>query len=66
MAWRPVERRRWSLALPFAKDLAGWGSPPDQTMPEGARAAFQEYRALRAKVTGWHAATSDRRAELAN
>eukprot|EP00969_Alexandrium_andersonii_P000835 36651-Alexandrium_andersonii.AAC.1 len=44
--------RRWSLALPLAKDLTGWGAPSDQTMSESARATFRAYRALRAKVTG--------------
>eukprot|EP00969_Alexandrium_andersonii_P216902 9580680-Alexandrium_andersonii.AAC.1 len=62
---RDLDWRR-SLVLPLAKDLAGWGAPPDQTISESAQAAFQAYRALHAKVTGWYAATSDRRAELAN
>eukprot|EP00969_Alexandrium_andersonii_P194826 8606060-Alexandrium_andersonii.AAC.1 len=44
--------RRWSLAPPLAKDAAGRGAPSDQTMSESAQAAFQAYRALRAKVTG--------------
>eukprot|EP00969_Alexandrium_andersonii_P265609 11737828-Alexandrium_andersonii.AAC.1 len=44
--------RRWSLALPLAKDLTGWGAPTDRTMSEGARETFRAYRALRAKVTG--------------
>ena len=58
--------RRWSLAVPLEKDLQAFQVLDFEPVSEYARKLFREYRDLRAKVSGWYAATSTRRAELAN
>ena len=58
--------RRWSLAVPLEKELQAFQVLDFEPVSEYARKLFREYRDLRAKVTGWYAATSMRRAELAN
>jgi len=58
--------RRWSLAVPLEKELQAFQVLDFEPVSEYARKLFREYRDLRAKVSGWYAATSTRRAELAN
>ena len=58
--------RRWSLAMPLEKELQPLELNEFEPVSGYAKEAFKAYGELRAKVTGWHAATSDKRAELAN
>ncbi|MCP4895732.1 MAG: transposase family protein, partial [bacterium] len=58
--------RRWSLALPLEKELAPFAVHDYEPLDSYAKGLFRAYREMRAKVVGWQAATSEKRAELAN
>ena len=58
--------RRWSLAVPLEKDFMPMEMNTFEQVSDFTRALFENYRELRAKVTGWYAATSAERARLAN
>ena len=58
--------RRWSFAIPLGRELTPFVTHDYETMNEYARGMFRAYRDMRARVIGWHAASSAKRAELAN
>ena len=58
--------RRWSLAVPLEKELAPFELNEYEPVSRYVAETFRTYGQLRAKVTGWYAATSEKRAELAN
>ena len=58
--------RRWSTALPLEKELQPFRVSEFEPISESLKKVFEEYRAIKAKVVGWYAATSAKRAELAN
>ena len=58
--------RRWSSALPLETELQPFEVMEFEPMAESVKKAFESYRVIRTKITGWYAATSERRAELAN
>ena len=57
---------RWSSALQLEKELQPFEVMEFEPMADSVKKAFEAYRAFRTKITGWYAATSERRAELAN
>ena len=57
--------RRWSLSVPLGKELRPLQLTEYELVTEYAKEAFKAYAELRTKVTGWYAATSEKRAELA-
>ena len=58
--------RRWSTALPLEKELQPFQVSEFEPVSESLRKVFEEYRIIKAKVVGWYASTSAKRAELAN
>jgi hypothetical protein len=58
--------RRWSTALPLEKELQPFQIHEFEPMNVSLKRVFEEYRTVKAKVVGWYAATSAKRAELAN
>ena len=58
--------RRWSTALPLEKELQPFQISEFEPVNESLRKVFEEYRIIKAKVVGWYASTSAKRAELAN
>jgi len=58
--------RRWSAALPIAKELQPFQVLDFEPVSEYAKDLFAQYRTLKAKVVGWYAETSEKRATLAN
>jgi hypothetical protein len=58
--------RRWSCAIPLEKELQPFQVLDFEPVTEHAKNLFKTYREIRAKVLGWYAATSEKRAELAN
>ena len=58
--------RQWSLAMPLERELQPFQVLDFEPVSEYARNLFRAYRDMRAKVSGWYAATSEKRAELAN
>lgn len=58
--------RRWSLAVPLEKELQPFQVAEFEPITDYARNLFAAYREVRAKAVGWYAASSQKRADLAN
>ena len=58
--------RRWSSSIPLEKELQPFQVQEFEPVSEHVKKLFQSYRVIRTKIVGWYAATSEKRAELAN
>jgi len=58
--------RRWSCAVPLEKELQAFQVLDFEPVSDHAKNIFRTYPDVRAKVLGWYAASSGKRADLAN
>ncbi len=58
--------RRWSMATPLERELQTFQVMEFEPMDDYIKGLFTTYKEIKSKVTAWLAATSQKRADLAN